>query len=102
MSAQGRIGEVSGTVAMPSFLTRVGQMKLASDPESNKTGTWSWFLCHVMRADKLGWEVGGWGSCVAPVRITDGRCLLTDTWQLDVLSPHSTNKGVCLIAVASH
>ena len=42
MMAQGRIGLVSGTVGMPRRRTRVGQMKLASDPESRRTGTWSW------------------------------------------------------------
>ena len=79
--AQGRMGEASGTVEMPILLTREGQMKLASAPESNRTGTWSWVPCQVMRADRLDWEVGGWGSKVVPVRIpslTDGRCLLTD------------------------
>ena len=47
------MGEASGTVAMPILLTRDGQMKLASAPESNNTGTWSWVPCHAMRADKL-------------------------------------------------
>ena len=61
VSAQGRMGVVRGTVVMPNRLTKVGQIKLASDPESNNTGTWSWVPCHEMRAERLGWEVGGWG-----------------------------------------
>ena len=105
VSAQGRMDLVSGTVEMPRRLTKVGQIKLASDPESRRTGTCSWVPCQEMRADRTGWEVGGRGWWVAPVRIpslTDGRCLLTDSSLTDVLSPHNTGISGCPAAVAFH
>ena len=60
-------------------LTRTGQMKLASDPESRSTGTWTWVPSQETRAVIAGWEAEGGELVVTPVRIpslTDGRCLL--------------------------
>ena len=59
MSAQGCISSARGTVGMPMHLTRVGQMKLTSDPESRRTGTWTWVPSQETRAVMAGWEAEG-------------------------------------------
>ena len=59
VKAQGRNGSASGTLGMPMRLMRVGQMKLASDPESKSTGTWTWILSQETRAVIAGWEAEG-------------------------------------------
>ena len=87
---------VSGTVGMSMRLTRVGQMKLASDPESRSTGTWTWFPSQETLAVIAGWEAEGGELVVMPIRIpslTDGRCLLTDRLTVDVPPHRSTDKG---------
>ena len=78
--AQGRIGLASGTVGMPRRRTRVGQRKLASDPESRRTVTWSWVLPQEIRAETPGLDALGADESVTPVRIpslTDGHSLFT-------------------------
>ena len=56
MRAQGRTSLASATVSMPRGQTSVGQIKLASAPESTMTGTWSSAPLHVTRAVMAGWE----------------------------------------------
>ena len=88
--AQGRSGSVSGTVGISMRLTRVGEMKLASDPKSRSTGTWTWVPSQETPAVIAGLEPEGGELVVMPVRIpslTDKRCLLTDRLIVDVLSP---------------
>ena len=98
MRAQGRSGCASGTVGMPKRLTRVGQMKFASDPESRRTGTWSWVPCHETCAYRASWEAEGGEWLVTPVRIpslTDGRCLLMGRLTEGAQLLHSSSRGGC-------
>ena len=92
---QGCIGLANGTVGMPRRQTRVGQMKLVSDPESRRTGTWSWVPPLETCAETPGFDAVGEEESVTPVRIpslTDGCGLLLDTWRGRVQLPHSTGK----------
>ena len=68
-------------------------MTLASDPESRRTGTWSWVPPQEIRAETPGLDAVGADKSVTPVRIpslTDGRGLLLDTGIGRVQLPHST------------
>ena len=94
VSAQGCNGSARGTVGMTMHLTRVGQMKLASDLESRRTGTWTWVPSQETHAVMAGWEAEGEEWLVTPVRIpslTDGRCLLTGRSKVDAHLLCSTN-----------
>ena len=90
------MGLASGTVGMPRRRTNVGQIKLASDPESRRIGTWSWVPPHETHAERPGCDAEGGEESVTPIRIpilTDGRCPLLDRWTGRAQLPNSTGTG---------